>query len=71
MASYHLTENSWGSTIPPKNMDEIIAIFNRMVDEYIAENGLEDEEEIQNHAEALWESYCMTDTIGGIASIWE
>lgn len=71
MAKYHLTENSWGSTTPPKNKDEIINAFNRLVDDYITTYGLDDEDEIQTYAEALWESYCMTDIIGGVASIWE
>lgn len=41
-----------------------------MIDQFIAENPDADDTEIAEFRARLWEQYCETDEINGVASIW-
>lgn len=74
MIIYWDAENAadiWGAQEPPKNASELCAAANELIDKFIAEHPDADETEIHEFRAGLWEQYCSTDEINGIASIWE
>lgn len=69
-----LSEDAWGSTTPPHNAADLIAAFDRKMNEFIRTADLDPrcaEDQIQNHADQLWDQYCETDEIDGVRSQWE
>lgn len=55
------TLESWGPDVPPENAVDIIDRANEMIDKF-AETA-QNEMDISDYANALWERYCMTGTI--------
>lgn len=63
-------ENSFGSGPIPQNFDEICDVANEMISKFQSENPNATDDDIQNYSDSLWTTYCMTDMIGDIHSIW-
>ena len=63
-------EDTFGSGPIPQNLDEICSVANSMLDAYMAENADASDEDVSNYSESLWNSYCMSDVIGSVTSIW-
>lgn len=65
------TENSFGSGPIPVNFEEICSAANAMIDAYESENPCISDEELAIYSEQLWNSFCMTDTLGSVEAEWE
>lgn len=63
--------DSWGSDYPPVNADEIITKANEMIDKYSTDHPDYDDYDINDYAERLWEDFCSTGEIDGIAAEYE
>lgn len=63
-------EDTFGAGPIPQNLDEICSVANSMLDVYTAENADASDEDVSNYSETLWNSYCMSDAIGSVRSIW-
>ena len=63
-------EDTFGAGPIPQNLDEICSVANSMLDAYMAENADASDEGVSNYSESLWNSYCMSDVIGSVTSIW-
>lgn len=63
-------EDTFGAGPIPQNLDEICSVANSMLDAYMAENAGASDEDVSNYSESLWNSYCMSDVIGSVTSIW-
>ena len=63
-------EDTFGAGPIPRNLDEICSVANSMLDAYMAENADASDEDVSNYSESLWNSYCMSDVIGSVTSIW-
>ena len=63
-------EDTFGAGPIPQNLDEICSVANSMLDVYTAENADASDEDVSNYSESLWNSYCMSDVIGSVTSIW-
>lgn len=63
-------EDTFGAGSIPQNLDEICSVANSMLDAYMAENADASDEDVSNYSESLWNSYCMSDAIGSVTSIW-
>lgn len=64
MENNHWTTESWGSEYPPVNYQAILDAANALIDAC-------DPSEAAEYSESLWETYCATDSVGGVTSIWE
>ena len=64
MKNSHWTIESWGSEYPPVNYQAILDAANALIDAC-------DQSEAAEYSESLWETYCATDSVGGVTSIWE
>ena len=56
---YYWTLESWGSYYPPDNWEDIVAMANNAIDDFI-EDAADDitHEDIKEYSETLWELYC-------------
>lgn len=69
-----LSEDAWGSRVYPQNVDELVAAFNRSMNDYIQAADLHPEiaeDEIQKKADQLWLHYCKTGEIDGVQAQWQ
>lgn len=71
MNHHYWSYDSWGNGFPPTNYEQIIAIANSMIDEWIAANPDAPDYEIREFSDRLWEDYCATDTIDDVRAIYE
>ena len=65
-----MSADIWGEQELPVNASELCVAANAMIDQFIAENPDSDDSEIAEFRARLWEQYCETDEINGVASIW-
>ena len=61
---YLWNHESFGSSYPPKNADEIIEAVN----DYL--RGIEEPEECREESERLWSDLCTKDSVLGIQADW-
>ena len=71
--SLYWTED-FGPVYPPKNVEEVCAEANRLIDKFIAEYGdvysYEFEKDLANYKAQLWESACMNNKVGEVEVLW-
>lgn len=74
MENNHWTIEGWGSEYPPVNCQEILDAANALIDEYadsIGEDDYNADSLVWQFSQDLWEKYCDSDMVGGVASVWE